>query len=154
MTLKPDMFHCQIQTWSKGREGPSSTSTALIRVIPQVVEGRSTRIEVSPSLVVLDEGFHAGFRSHDWCWIWERNLNHSNVILSLWTISYRMHLGSCLIKYNIQYLRIKTYKVFFAVVNFDGLKTGLRWGSERQELGIVFFLVVAPPGGGWFVYRL
>ena len=78
MTLKPEMFYCQIQTWSKGREGPSSASTALIRVIPQVVEGRSTRVEVSPSLVVLDEGFHAGFRSHDWCWIWERNLNPSN----------------------------------------------------------------------------
>ena len=68
---------------------------------------------------------------------------------SLWTISYRMHLGSCLIKYNIQYLRIKTYKVFFAVVNFDGLKTGLRWGSERPELRIVCFVVVPPPGGGW-----
>ena len=57
-----------------------------------------------------------------------------------------MHLGSCL-KDNIQYLRIKTYKVFFAVVNFDGLKTGLRWGSERQELGNGF-VVVPPPGGG------
>ena len=62
-----------------------------------------------------------------------------------------MHLGSCNIKYNIQYLRIKTYKVFFAVVNFDGLKTGLRWGSERQELNIVFFWCLHMEGDDIFL---
>ena len=75
-------------------------------------------------------------------------LKSSKCLLSVSKISYKMHLGSCLIKYNIQYLRIKTYKVFFAVVNFDGLKTGLRWGSERQELRIVFFLLCLLLVGG------
>ena len=78
----------------------------------------------------------------------EREIKPSKYLLSVSKISYKMHLRSCLIKYNLQYLRIKTYKVFFAVVNFDGLKTGLRWGSERQELRIVCFVVMPPPGGG------
>ena len=77
----------------------------------------------------------------------EREIKYSKYLLPVSKISYKMHLRSCLIKYNIHYLRIKTYKVFFAVVNFDGLKTGLRWGSERQELGIGF-VVLPPPGGG------
>ena len=33
---------------------------------------------------------------------------------------------------------LQTYKVFFAVVNCDGLKRGLRWGSETYKMVIIF----------------
>ena len=36
---------------------------------------------------------------------------------------------------------LQTYKVFFAVVNCDGLKRGLRWGSETYKVVIVFLQV-------------
>ena len=45
---------------------------------------------------------------------------------------------------------LQTYKVFFAVVNCDGLKRGLRWGSETYKMVIVFFRFsrLSSPGGG------